>query len=145
MRQDLIHVYTGNGKGKTTAALGLLLRASGRGMRTVLVQLLKGRDTGELYAIENLCGITVLRSTRKIGFYAFASEQGKTEITCQNNAILTEAYHLVSEGLYDLMVMDEICAAYNNGALDKALADQLILNKPCGLELVLTGCDAPLL
>ena len=143
MRQGLIHIYTGDGKGKTTAALGLLLRASGRGMRTVLIQFLKGRDTGELYAADNLPNVTVLRYTQDFGFFAHASEQGKMDMTLQNNASLVEAHRMAIEGHCDLMVLDEICAAYNNGALDTALADQLILNKPYGLELILTGRSAP--
>ena len=56
---------------------------------------------------------------------------------------MLEAYRLANEEICDLLVLDEICAAYNNGALDTALADKLILNKPYGLELVLTGRNAP--
>ena len=143
MKQGLIHVYTGEGKGKTTAALGLLLRASGRGMRAVLVQFLKGRDTGEIHALENLRGVAILRCTREFGFYASASEANKAEMRQQNNVNLLEASRLAFEGLCDLLVLDEICAAYTNGALDTALADRLILHKPFGLELVLTGRTPP--
>ena len=143
MKQGLIHVYSGNGKGKTTAALGLLLRAYGHGMRVVLVQFLKGRDTGELHALETLSGVTILRNTQEFGLYKNASERDRMEITRQNNANLTEASRIVSEGLCELLVLDEICAAYNNGAVDTHLADKLIFHKPRGLELVLTGRDAP--
>jgi cob(I)alamin adenosyltransferase len=142
MRQGLIHLYTGEGKGKTTAALGLLLRAHGRGLRVVLVQFLKGRDTGELHALNKLPGITVLRHTNDFGFYRSASEQNKTEINRQNNENLADAYRLAHEGA-NLIVLDEICAAYNNGALDRAMADRLIMEKPFSLELVLTGRNAP--
>ena len=143
MKQGLIHLYTGEGKGKTTVALGLLLRAYGRGMRVVLVQFLKGRDTGELHVLDSLPGVTVFRYSHEFGFYESANEQGKAEMIKHNNANLTEACRLANEELCDLLVLDEICAAYNNGAIDTALADKLILNKPCGLELVLTGRNAP--
>ena len=139
----LIHLYTGDGKGKTTAALGLLLRAYGRGRRVVLAQFLKGRDTGELHALEKLPDVTVLRHTGDFGFYKSASEQNKSEIRRRNDAILTEAMRLVNDGLCDLLVLDEICAAYNHGAVDTVLVDRLILHKPTGLELVLTGRNAP--
>ncbi len=139
----LTHLYTGDGKGKTTAALGLILRASGRGMRTVLVQFLKGRDTGEIHALTHLPGVIVLRHTREFGFYKSASEQDKVEMTKQNNDNLTEAIRLATGGLCDLLVLDEMCVAYTNDALDTALADNLILHKPTGLELVLTGRNAP--
>ncbi len=139
----LIHLYTGDGKGKTTAALGLLLRAYGHGMRVVLVQFLKGRDTGELHALQKLPGVTVLRHTRAIGFYKTASERDKAEMSRQNNENLSEAVRLTDEGLCDLLVLDEICAAYQTRSLDTALADKLIFSKPPGLELVLTGRAAP--
>lgn len=143
MRKGLTHVYTGDGKGKTTAALGLILRAYGSGLRVVLVQFLKGQDTGELHALEKLPGITVLRYARDFGFYQSASERDKAEMTQLNNDNLAEAYRLAVHGLCDLLVLDEICAAYNNDALNKELANRLILNKPYELELVLTGRNAP--
>ena len=142
-KQGLIHLYTGDGKGKTTAALGLMLRACGHGLRVVLVQFLKGSDTGELHALAKLPGIIVMRHTRDFGFYKFASDSDKTEIRRQNDANLSEAARLAAKGDCDLLVLDEICAAYNNGAFDRALADRLVMNKPPGLELVLTGRGAP--
>lgn len=143
MRQGLIHVYTGDGKGKTTAALGLILRAYGRGLHVVLVQFLKGCETGELYALDALSGITVLRYPQKLGFYKSASEQNKKEMVRLNNEHLAQAHRLALDGLCDLLVLDEICAAYNNRAADTELTDKLVLNKPLGLELVLTGRNAP--
>ena len=143
MSHGLIHLYTGDGKGKTTAALGLLLRARGCGMRVVLAQFLKGRDTGELHSVEQFPDVTVLRYTRDFGFYFSASETDKAEMKRQNNMNLTEACKLAADGLCDLLILDEICAAYNNGAVDTKLADKLIMNKPASLELVLTGRNAP--
>ena len=143
MRRGLIHIYTGDGKGKTTAALGLVLRAHGRGMRIVLVQFLKGRDTGELRVLNDLPNITVFRYACDLGFYSAATEPNKAEMMRCNNEFLTESYRLASDGLCDLLVLDEICAAYNNDALNKTLVDNLIVKKPHGLELVLTGRNAP--
>ncbi|MCL2166311.1 MAG: cob(I)yrinic acid a,c-diamide adenosyltransferase [Clostridiales bacterium] len=143
MRQGLIHLYTGDGKGKTTAALGLLLRAYGSGMRVVLAQFFKGRDTGELHAIEKLPGVTVLRYTQEFAFYPFASEEQKAEMHRQNNLILIEAFRFATEDLCDLLILDEICAAYQYGAVDAEMTDKLIMHKPSGLELVLTGRNAP--
>ena len=143
MKQGMIHLYTGDGKGKTTAALGLLLRACGRGMRVVLAQFLKGRDTGELHIVEKFPEVTILRYTRDFGFYYTANETDKAEMKRQNNMNLTEAYRLAANGLCDMLILDEICASYNNGAVDAGLTDKLILNKPAGLELVLTGRNAP--
>jgi len=143
MTQGLIHLYTGDGKGKTTAALGLLLRAHGCGMRTVLVQFLKSRDTGEIKALKSLGDVTILRHTQTFGFFSMESEQNKVEIINQNNKNLLEAQRLVNTGSCDLLVLDEICAAYSLNALDTSLAEKLIKEKPLNLELVLTGRDAP--
>lgn len=143
MKQGLIHIYTGNGKGKTTAALGLILRACGRGMNVILVQFLKNRDTGELHALNKLNGVTVLRNAGDFAFFSSAADSEKEEIRRQNNANLTEAFRLANEKACDLIALDEIFPAYENGALDKALADKFILEKPVEAELILTGRNAP--
>jgi len=143
MKKGLIHLYTGDGKGKTTAALGLLLRAYGCGMKTVFVQFLKGSDSGEIKALEDLGNITVLRQTEDFGFYNSANEQSKMEIRKQNNENLTEAYRLLNAGLCDLLVLDEICAAYANNVVNPELLDKLINEKPSSVEIVLTGRNAP--
>ena len=143
MNRGLIHLYTGEGKGKTTAALGLLLRANGCGMRTVLAQFLKGRETGEIKALESLKNVVVMRHTQELGFLSSANEQTIEEIISQNNANLTKVFRLIDDGLCDMLVLDEICAAYTNSALDTEMVDRLIMEKPFSLELVLTGRNAP--
>jgi cob(I)alamin adenosyltransferase len=75
--KGLIHVYTGDGKGKTTAALGLALRAAGCGKRIVIVQFFKGRDSGELRSLESIPNVTVLRLEKDYGFYKAMSETAK--------------------------------------------------------------------
>ena len=143
MRPGLIHLYTGDGKGKTTAALGLILRAYGRGKRVVLALFLKGRDSGEVYSLEKLPGVTVLQFKHEFGLFDSADSAGRSEIRRQNDIMLTEVIHIATEELCDLLVLDEICAAYNKGAIDRELADRLIMDKPRGLELVLTVRNAP--
>ena len=68
MKQGLVHLYCGDGKGKTTAAIGLCVRAAGRGLRVLLVQFLKGNPTGELAILDKLEQVTVLRQTEQLGF-----------------------------------------------------------------------------
>lgn len=142
-RQGLIHLYTGDGKGKTTAALGLLLRAYGRGLRVVLAQFLKGRKTGELLVLEKLPGVIVLRESEDFGFYASAPAANRAAMQREDSNNLLEACRLAREGLCDLLVLDEICAAYNNETVDRATVDEFIATKPPALELVMTGRNAP--
>ena len=143
MSGGLIHIYTGDGKGKTTAALGLSLRAAGHGLRVVIVQFLKGRDTGEIHALEQIPDVTVLRFKESLGFFSSASDDKRHAMMQIHDELLAEAKRLTDESLCDILVLDEICAAYRYGALDKSLADEIVLNKSPELELVLTGRDAP--
>ena len=91
MSLGLVHVYTGAGKGKTTAALGLLLRAAGRGIPAVLVQFLKGGQSGELAALERLPGVTVLRGKAGSAFAAAMSPEDRAATRALHDSSLREA------------------------------------------------------
>lgn len=135
----LIHIYCGDGKGKTTAALGLALRAAGSGMKVLFVQLLKGAATGELLPLAEIADITVRRCDRDYGFTFTMNEEEKAAITACHNAMLREAVELVQSGGADMVVLDEFNAAYEYGLLDRELADKLVLEQRKNAELVLTG------
>lgn len=133
----MLHIYCGDGKGKTTAALGLALRAAGSGMRVHFVQFLKGSETSELVSLARIPEITVLRCDRNYGFTFNMSDADKAALTACHNAMLRRIRERLPET--DLLVLDEFCAAYRQKLLDCALAEQLIAE--CGAELVLTGRD----
>jgi len=141
--KGLIHVYTGEGKGKSTAALGLALRASGRGKRVLLVQFFKGSDTGELHTAELLPNITVLRLEQRHGFFKYMNEAQKAEVYEEHTVLLSKACGLAREGACELLILDEAISAYQHNALDKAKLEAFVQNKPDALELVLTGRNAP--
>lgn len=141
--KGLIHIYTGEGKGKTTAALGLAMRAAGRGKRVLFVQFFKGSDTGELHTAELLPNITVLRLEKKHGFFKYMNEAQKAEVYEEHTLLLSKAWELVREGAYELLILDEAISAYHHNALDKEKLEAFIHNKPDALELVLTGRNAP--
>jgi cob(I)alamin adenosyltransferase len=145
MNKGLIHVYCGDGKGKTTAAIGLAVRAAGSGMQVVLLQFLKGRPVSELVSLKLLPNITVIRNEKDFGFYNTMTQQDKADIAALHNENLKKALKLVKESRCDMLILDEITAAYKYGLVDREAVDNLILHKKAKLELVLTGREpAPL-
>ena len=139
MDKGLIHYYYGFGKGKTTAAMGLALRASGSGRSVVIVQFLKNRMSCELLQMEKLGNITVLRGQST---NAFTNEMGKEDIistTQIHNMNLAKALEYVEAGKCDMLVLDEATDAYELGMLDHDLFMEAVKNKPEMLELVITG------
>ncbi len=136
-----MHIYCGDGKGKTTAALGLAIRAAGSGMRVGFVQFLKGCDTSELCILADIPEITVRRCDRDYGFTFRMTDADKAAITQCHNNLLAEAREWVQRGEVQMLVLDEFCAAYRLSLLDRVLALELIAQMPEGCELVLTGRD----
>ena len=122
-----LHIYCGDGKGKTTAALGLAVRAAGAGMRVHIIQLLKGSDTAELTVLRSIPGITLERCERDFGFVWNMSEQDKLDITACHNDMLEKGYSLARSGGIDMLIIDE----FN--------AERFLTEKPGTVELVLTG------
>ncbi len=137
----LIHIYCGDGKGKTTAAEGLAVRAAGSGMKVHFVQFLKGSPTSEIAVLEKIENITIRRCDRDYGFTFTMNGEEKAAITACHDRMLSEAFELMQSGGADMVVLDEFNAAYECGLLDKELADRLVLEKPAGTELILTGRD----
>lgn len=139
-REGLIHVYTGDGKGKTTAAVGLAVRAAGSGMKVLFAQFLKGQPTGEITPLERL-GVTVVRSDEVKKFIPNMTPQELEECRAAQQRVLDAVKAEI--GRYDLAVLDEVCAAVTTGMIDIGDVIALIENRPRGTEIVLTGRDAP--
>lgn len=137
----LIHIYCGDGKGKTTAAMGLALRAAGSGMKVYIVQLLKGADTSELASLKLIPNITAARCDKNYGFTFSMTEENMRLMTECHNKLLSDAEAAAKSGEYGMLIIDEFNAAYEYGYLDRRLADRIVLQKPEALELVLTGRD----
>ena len=128
-----LHIYCGDGKGKTTAALGLAVRAAGAGMRVHIIQLLKGSDTAELSVLRSIPGITLERCERDFGFVWHMSEQDKLDITACHNDMLEKGYSLARSGGIDMLIIDEFNAAYRCGLLDRTSAERFLNGAP-GIE-----------
>lgn len=134
MQQGLIHLYWGEGKGKTTAAMGLALRALGNGKRVVIVQFLKGGDSGEIPLLRSL-GATVYRGKSGQKFVYQMSEAEKA----QTRDMQTENLRRALADTADLLILDEACAACQLNMVEESLIKQAVLEKPMEQELVLTG------
>lgn len=142
-KNGLILVNTGNGKGKTTAALGMAFRAWGQGMKVLVLQFIKGGwKYGELKAAEKLGPDFEIRQMGE-GFIKGPNDQSLDEHRHAAAEALEAARTEISSGRYDLIILDEILYAVNYGlvALDEVLA--LMAKKPDNLHLVLTGRNAP--
>ncbi len=137
-----IQVYTGNGKGKTTAALGLALRAAGHGMRTYIGQFLKGQHYGELTAVEKLFPLIRIERFGREGFLHITEGPDDEDIRRAREG-LRKCREAMLSGNYQVIVLDEV----NTAVLLKVLTEQDLLDflaeKPDSVELVLTGRGAP--
>ncbi len=143
-RQGLIIVHTGEGKGKTTAALGLAIRAWGDGLRVLILQFIKGGwNYGELRTIEALRSIEARIEVRQCGLGFTRRDDGRQEehIRAAQEA-LQEAEKEISSGSWDLIILDEINYAVKFGLLAAEDVIGLLRGKPGELHLVLTGRDA---
>ena len=136
----LVHLYTGDGKGKTTSALGLILRASGQGLRCCLVQFMKGKyPYGEIKALKKLKTVTV----KQFGTLDFVRKGKQQAVDIQEaRKALAFVSTALSSGRYDLVILDEVCVAEYMGliSLDEIL--QAVKDRAPGVEAVLTGRKA---
>jgi len=135
----MMHVYYGNGKGKTTAAFGLAVRAAGRGKRVVIVQFLKNTPTGEEVSFAALPSITLLRGKAGQPMSFVMSEEEKAETATIHNANLNTACELVFGGKCDLLILDEGMDALREELVDTELLKRLVFGRPENVELVITG------
>lgn len=134
MDKGLIHLYWGEGKGKTTAAMGLALRALGRGRRVAVVQFLKDGTSGELEPLRRL-GAAVCSGNGCGKFTAQMTPLERAETARQNTEHLKQALAIPCE----LLVLDEACAAWQLDMVDRLLLQKAVLERPAGREVVLTG------
>ncbi|RII30834.1 MAG: cob(I)yrinic acid a,c-diamide adenosyltransferase [Geobacter sp.] len=140
MERGCVQVYTGNGKGKTTAALGLALRAVGRGFKVCILQFIKGGGPyGEHLIADKLAPQLTIIQTGKPGWV-------NTQDIAEDRRLAQEAFEQAKEllvsGGYDLLVLDEINGAVGFGLIDVEQVLELIRLRPERVELVLTGRNA---
>jgi len=136
--RGLVVVYTGNGKGKTTAAMGLALRAAGYGKRVLVIQFIKTWFTGEKGGFEPLPNVEFIQAGK--GFYKILGDKlPETEHVDAAKAAFDLAQSKIASGVYDVVVLDEIIGTVTGGLLPLEPLLDLIDSKPPQLDLVLTG------
>ena len=138
-KRGLVHLYCGDGKGKTTAALGLAVRAAGSGFRVVVVQFLKSHKTGELAVLEAVPSIEVIRGKEGTAFSFSMTEEEKEKTRLVHDDNLKTAITIATSGNCDMLILDEAVGAYARELLDRGALEAFVKNKPEELELVLTG------
>jgi len=141
LKEGLVQVYTGNGKGKTSAAFGLALRAIGRGLKVYIIQFIKGGfDYGELYVVDKLPNLKL----KAFGQGKFVTQfpPSKKDIEIAKEA-LELAKKIVKSGEYDVVILDEINVAMSLRLIKIEEVVNMIKEKPKNVELVLTGRYAP--
>ena len=140
----LIHIYTGDGKGKTTAAIGLSIRAAGCNKRVLFSQMLKSGRTGEMAILNDMEQIKVIRPEAKVKGFVWELDEAEKAIMCE---CIEEALAFIEKeiamGQWDLVVMDEILGCIHNRFISVDRILNILKSKPDHVELALTGRNAP--
>ena len=140
MKKGYIQVYTGNGKGKTTAALGLTLRAAGAGLKVYIGQFLKGMHYSELDALKRFDDLVTIK---QLGSDCFIFKKPTDNDREMARAGFEELKKIACSGEYDIVIFEEANVAVQLGLLNVNDLLDVIKSKPINVELVFTGRGAP--
>jgi len=142
LQKGYVQVYTGNGKGKTTAALGLAFRAMGRGLKTYIGQFVKGRYSGELKSAEMVSPYITIEQYGKGTFIRHVNPPHEEDVQRAHSG-LEKARKVMISGEYDIIILDEINTANDLNLISTEAMLEVIKSKPEGVELIFTGRNAP--
>jgi len=140
--QGLVHLYFGDGKGKTTAAVGLAVRFVGNDKKVLVAQFFKGRASGEVAILEALPGVTVLRDESSEKFMWEMNEAEAAKYRASQKTLYKKAWELAAKGDFDLLLLDEVLYLPFYQIVDEQSLIESLHSKPRQLEVVLTGRDA---
>ena len=135
-----ILIFTGDGKGKTTAALGMAFRASGHDMKVLIIQFVKESDSGEIFTADTMRNISIVQTG--LGFLPEANSPKFVKHKQAAEKGLAIAAESIESGNYDLIILDEVCVAVNKGLLNEKDVAQVISKAGPKMSLVLTGRNA---
>lgn len=135
--KGLVHIYCGDGKGKTSAAIGLAVRAAGRGKKVLISRFLKTDNSGEVMILKEIPGITVLPCEKSFGFLFRMNEEQKKEAASYYQEQFEKTVKMAER--YDLLILDEMMASISGKMVPEERVLQFLQEKPENLEVVLTG------
>lgn len=137
----LVHVYCGDGKGKTSAAVGLAVRAAGQKIPVVAVRFLKTDASGEVSILNKIPGVTVLPCEKIFGFVSQMDDETRKLAAAYQKEQFEKAAAMAASKAAGLLILDEIMAAMKYGMISEKTVLEFLENRPDGLEVVLTGRD----
>ncbi len=137
--RGLIHIYYGDGKGKTTAAVGLAIRCAGGGGKVLYASFLKDNKSGERAVLEQNENILLLENPDSVKFYKFMIDNEKDNYRNFCKDTLSKIQREISKNKYDLLILDEIIPAINSKIVPEEAVLSLLDSRPDSLEAVLTG------
>ncbi len=147
----MVHLYYGDGKGKTSAAAGMCIRALGRGIPVIFAQFLKDASSGEIRFLEKTAGVKVMHTPHFFGFYKSMSEEEKDKTVSECRELLENVRKMAEDqkkteenaDISLLIVLDEILTAMDRGIFSEDELVDLLRDMPDDMEVVLTGKTAP--
>lgn len=144
LKKGLVQIYTGSGKGKTTAALGQAFRAAGSGLKVYMVQFLKSDNTGELKSVEKLYPeFQIFRFEKPRGFFWTLNDSQKAELKEEIIKAFDFCKNALNSRDCDMLIMDEIMGVLHNNLLTISEVISFIKAKPEEVEVIMTGRNAP--
>ena len=141
MDKGLVHIYYGDGKGKTSSAIGLAVRSAGANLKVLFARFLKDESSSELVVLKEIKNIFLCDCPKKLPFYFTMTEQQKAEY----NKVAHDLYNYVTSNYdkYDVIVMDEFIDVFALGIFTTKEMVDFIRLKPSSVELVMTGHSLP--
>lgn len=144
LNEGFVQIYTGNGKGKTTAAIGQGIRAYGNGLKVIMVQFLKSCKTGELNTVDELSdNFEIFRFEKRRGFVWTLSEEEKLEVKKEVKVAYDFILDVIENYKCDMLIIDEIMGVLKNKFLSVEDVLELIRKKPKNMEIIMTGRNVP--
>lgn len=139
----MIHVYYGDGKGKTTAAVGLAARAAGSNMKVLFVQFLKTEFSGERHTLSHTENVTLTFCPLELKFTFEMDEKEKLQAAKVFKGIFDSSVTTALTDRYDMVILDEIFDVINNKMISEAEVFEFVANAPVSMEIIMTGHNPP--